>query len=584
MSGISESKRPKERPDNTTTLANGLEPNGLDGSNISLEERLKESDQPQLLTGDLEKGSKEDEDNRNDIRRFDTNEDVSPSLRRRYTDASSLILKAHESKEPLPKMGGGRDYPPSLPDRDLYIVLYDGQDDPLHPYNWRVMKKLLCLTISALSALSVSLGSSMFAEGQQQVQEVFHVGREVATLGTSLYVLGFATGPIVWGPFSELYGRKIVMVLSNIGFIAFAFGCAAAKDIQTVMLCRFFGGCIGAAPLVTSPAILADLYTGVNRGQVMAFFAMVLFGGPMVGPIIGAFATKNPHLGWRWTSYISAFISCLALAMTVLLLPETSHQVILSYKAEKLRRRTGNWGIQSAQEEISLSMKEIVQKNISRPIVMLLTEPILFLITLYNSFIYGLLYLLLTAMPLIFQGRYHFKLGIDVLPYIGILIGTTIGAVINVLVEEFISNRLKKTDSKYIPEYRLIPMMIGSVPFCGGLFWFCWGGDFPETVHWIVPTIGGAFVGLGLLLIFLPCFNYIIDCYLFFAASALAGNTFMRSVFGGVFPLFSYQMFVKMQIKYAGTLLGCVAAVLIPVPILFYKYGHIIRKRSSYAS
>ena len=546
------------------------------------EKGLQENDKQRLFREDIISGNEEGDNE--DIRRYDTNNDVSISMSRRNTGASSLILKAQESKKALPKMGGERDYPPPLPDRSLYIVLYDGQDDPIHPFNWGAIKKVECLIISILSALSVSLGSSMFAEGQQEVQQAFHIGREVATLGTTLYVLGFATGPIVWGPFSELYGRKIVMIMSNIGFIAFAFGCATAKDVQTLMLCRFFGGCIGAAPFVVSPAILADLYTGVLRGEFMALFAMVLFGGPMIGPIIGAFATKNQHLGWRWTSYISAFISCLALVLTIFFMPETSHQIILSFKAENLRRRTGNWGIHAAQEELSLSVKEIVEKNIARPLMMLFTEQIILWITIYNAFIYGLLYLLLTAMPLIFQGRYHFRVGVDVLPYISILIGTSLGSLVNVCTEDIISRRLKKTGGTYVAEYRLIPMMIGSVPFCGGLFWLCWAGDFPEHVHWIVPTVGGAFVGFGFLLIFLPCLNYIIDCYLFFAASALAANTFLRSVFGGVFPLFAYQMFVNMKIKYAGTLLGCVAAVLIPVPILFYRYGHIIRKKSSYAN
>ena len=191
--------------------------------------------------------------------------------------------------------------------------------------------------------------------------------------------------------------------------------------------------------------------------------------------------------------------------------------------------------------------------------------------------------MLLTAIPIIFQGQYKWKTGVDVLPYLGVFIGTSIGAIANVIMDSRIQARLQKTGQKYVAEFRLIPMMVGSIPFCFGLFWLCWSGNYGARVHWIVPTIGGAFVGMGLLLIFLPCLNYIIDCYLLFAASAIAANTIMRSLVGAVCPLFTYQMFTNMHINWAGTLLGCVAAILIPVPFLFYKYGHLIREKSSYA-
>jgi DHA1 family multidrug resistance protein-like MFS transporter len=83
--------------------------------------------------------------------------------------------------------------------------------------------------------------------------------------------------------------------------------------------------------------------------------------------------------------------------------------------------------------------------------------------------------------------------------------------------------------------------------------------------------------------IFLQAINYLVDAYLMFAASALAGNTLLRSLCGAGFPLFARQMFTGMGIQWAATLLGCVAVVLAPIPFLFYVYGHKIRQRSAYA-
>ncbi|KAK6458477.1 putative transporter [Scheffersomyces xylosifermentans] len=538
-----------------------------------------------FVGGDLELGVDEDviPIGGDELSRYESNTNASRSLSRRMTNADELIEAANKTDEPLPKMGNDRPYPPALPDRSPYVVAYDGPNDPIHPHNFPLWKKVAYSASVGMAALSVSMGSALFAEGSAQLVEQFHIGSVTATLGTSLFVLGFASGPIIYGPLSELFGRKIVMIISSFGYMCFSFAVATSKDIQSIMICRFFAGFVGAAPLVVAAAVMADLFSAKARGTAIAVFAMILFGGPMLAPIIGGFIVKNESLGWRWTSYLCGIIGALSLFMNSFILEETHHAIILVRKAEILRRRTGNWGIFAPQEEISLSMKEIVEKNITRPLVMLFTEPILFLITLYNAFIYGMLYLFLTAIPLIFMGQYHFAQGIAELPYLAMLIGTFLGGLVIIYFEKRYNIAMDNNGGKPVPEERLPPMMIGSFFFAGGIFWLGWAGAYPQNVHWMVPTVGAGFVGFGLILIFLPCMNYIIDCYLFFAASALAGNTFLRSAFGAVFPLFARQMFVNMKIQWASTLLGCIAIIMIPVPFLFYKFGRTLRDKSKFA-
>jgi DHA1 family multidrug resistance protein-like MFS transporter len=111
---------------------------------------------------------------------------------------------------------------------------------------------------------------------------------------------------------------------------------------------------------------------------------------------------------------------------------------------------------------------------------------------------------------------------------------------------------------------------------------FGWTG-YSGNVHWIVPVLSGLFTGFGIFSIFLSLLNYIVDAYLMFAASAIAANTFMRSIFGGIFPLFATQMFEGMGIQWASTLIGAVAVVLAPMPVFFYLYGKKIRAKSKFA-
>ena len=265
------------------------------------------------------------------------------------------------------------------------------------------------------------------------------------------------------------------------------------------------------------------------------------------------------------------------------LFPETYPPIILVNKASELRRRTKNWGIHAKQEEIEVDVRELLTKNVSRPIRILFTEPIVLLITIYMSFIYGLLYLFLTAYALVFQGEYGFNEGVGGLPYFGMIAGQLIAFAYVVAANGAYVRKLEANNNIPVPEWRLPVAIAGGVSFGAGLFWFGWTGYRGHVVHWIVPTLSGLLTGFGLFSIFLSLLNYIVDAYLMFAASALAANTFMRSGFGAVFPLFATYMFNGMGIQWASTLLGCVALVLVPLPIVFLLYGKKIREKSHFA-
>lgn len=507
----------------------------------------------------------------------------SRTLSRKMMNTDKLLQEANETDIPLPLMGGGRDYPPPLPHREQYEVSFDSPEDPSIPLNWSTKRKLRSAIPACINAFSITMASAMWAQASPDIMKIYHIGNTTAALGTSLFVLGFASGPVIFGPLSEVYGRKPVMVGSSLVYVCFSFAFASAKDIQTIMICRFFAGMTGSSSLVVSPAILSDFYKAEVRGIAITIFGALLFAGPMLGPFMGGFTTVNEHLGWRWTGYFCGIVAVIGLIACTFFLEESHHAIVLVQKAETLRRRTGNWGIYAPHEEIKLTFKEMLENNIMRPVKMLVSEPILLLITIYNAFVYAILYMFLTVVPLVFGGRYHFKTGVAELPYVGMFIGCVIGGVSIVLIEFELKKRLKKLGVPLSPETKLIPMMVGGPLFCIGLFWVGWTGAYAEHVHWIVPTIGLGCLGIGLFMVFLPCLTYIIDCYLFFAASALAGNTLLRSGLAAAFPLFSRQMFLNMKIQWAATLLGCFALVMIPVPIVFYLFGKRLRQRSKYA-
>jgi DHA1 family multidrug resistance protein-like MFS transporter len=158
---------------------------------------------------------------------------------------------------------------------------------------------MVIFTVLVFNALSATFASSIFSAASTTVGQKFHVGREVVTLGTSLFVLGYAFGPIAWAPLSELYGRRLPVILASFAFGVFNIGVAVAKDLQTVLICRFFAGLFGSCALTLVPAVFADMFDNGKRGLAVAAFSAAVFNGPLCGPLVGGFITKS-YLGWRW--------------------------------------------------------------------------------------------------------------------------------------------------------------------------------------------------------------------------------------------------------------------------------------------
>lgn len=365
------------------------------------------------------------------------------------------------------------------------------------------------------------------------------------------------------------------------GFGVFSIAVAVAKDLQTVLICRFWGGFFGACPLAVVAAVFSDMFNNRVRGMAITVFSIMVFSGPLMAPFVGGFITIS-YLGWRWTEYLVAIIGFFCFTLNLFFLEETYPPVILVSKAAELRRRTKNWGIHAKQEEIEIDLRELLEKNFSRPLRMLVSEPIVLLISIYMAFVYGLLYLMLTAYPIVFQRLHGMNPGVGGLPFFGMITGELLAGIAIFARQAGYQRKLKANNDHPIPEWRLPEVIAGGISFSGGLFWFAWTGFTPK-IHWIVPTLSGLMTGFGIMSIFLQSLNYLVDAYLFFAASAIAANTFLRSLCGAIFPLFATYMFDAMGVQWAGTLLGCVAAVLVPVPVWFYLRGGKIREKSKFA-
>jgi MFS transporter, DHA1 family, multidrug resistance protein len=363
-------------------------------------------------------------------------------------------------------------------------------------------------------------------------------------------------------------------------FGIFNIATAVGKDLQTVLICRFFSGFMASSSFTVVPGVYADIFDNRFRGTANALFSVAVFCGPLLSPFIGGIIVVS-GVAWRWTAYITAIMGFLSLLFQLISLEETYPPVVLVHKADRMRRETKNWAWHAKQEELELSLKKLWEQNLSRPIRMLFTEPIVLCLSVYVAFIYALLYLFLELYPAIFREVYGMRQGVAELTYFGMIVGQCIAGLLIVLDQPSYNKKLLASNNVPIPEWRLPFAMAGGIAFPVGLFWLSWTG-YTGHIHWIVPTLSGLLTGFGILTIFQQCLNYLIDAYLKFAASAVAANTFLRSFLAAGSPLFANYMIKGLGVQWAGTLLGGVAVLLMPMPFLFYYKGPAIRAKSSF--
>lgn len=332
-----------------------------------------------------------------------------------------------------------------------------------------ILDRVFISTLVCSGTFIVSLTSAIFAPGIDEASKAFGVSTVVGTLGTSLYVLGFSFGPVIWAPASELKGRKWPLTIAMIAGGIFTIASAVAKDIQTLIICRFFAGMCGASQLTVVPGVLADLYDNSTRGAAISVYALTVFVGPFMAPFLGGFIASS-QLGWRWTLYIPAILSLVNGALSVLFLDETYPPCLLVAKAVAIRNESSNWGIH-ARQEVGIDLVDLVEKYFTRPLKLLFMQPIILVVSLYMSFIYGLVYALLEAYPYVFETVYGMTPGVAGLMFIGLIIGVALACTLILCMQATYRRKLAENKGVPVPEWRLAPTLLGAPVFTIGIFW-----------------------------------------------------------------------------------------------------------------
>lgn len=439
---------------------------------------------------------------------------------------------------------------------DPFLVTWSGnpEDDTENvqltasPFQKTVYTVVVCF-----ATVVVTCSSSVYSMTMPSIAHEFGIeqtdrGRTTVALGMTLYLLGMAIGPLFYAPFSETYGRKPVYTFSFLTALAANFGCAFAPTLAGMLGFRFLTGLFGSGFIGVAAGSISDLYaTSVEMQVPSMLFTCSPVIGPVVGPILaGAIISDSEDVGrhsekWRWVFHAISVALTVSYLLVALVVPETCLIKLLGKKAQRIRKRTGDWRYHTLKNINTNSSTGLfvvgakVYQILKKPFVLLYNEPMLALLCGYSGLLLAVMYLFFVSYPRVFSRVYGFSTYHVGLAFCGLLVGS-LTAIPSVWVSCWYIKRIafpkaekskevtgsrvvfddvkhdeKQTDPDYFtktemesgcndqesecvyePEYQLFQTICGSFVVPIGLFIFAWSAT--PHVPWIVPVVGGGIV------------------------------------------------------------------------------------------
>lgn len=152
----------------------------------------------------------------------------------------------------------------------------------------------------------------MFAPAVPRIMVEFgSTSSVVATFIVSIYFIGYALGPLLFAPLSEIYGRVYIYHVGNFLFVLTCVGAALSTDTGMLLAFRLLMGAFGSAPTTVGVGSIIDMIQLEWRGRAVSIWAMGPLLGPCIGPVIGGYIIQS--IGWRWVYWILAIAVCVCM-------------------------------------------------------------------------------------------------------------------------------------------------------------------------------------------------------------------------------------------------------------------------------
>ncbi|OCH85958.1 MFS general substrate transporter [Obba rivulosa] len=438
----------------------------------------------------------------------------------------------------------------------------------LNPQNWSKKRKWINVGLIAVQGTLSPVSSTLLAVGQFQVDESLGVTSSyISALPVAMFVLGLGLGPLYLAPLSEMYGRRMVYIVNFGIFAILNVGCALVHNDAALIVLRLLAGLTGSAGPSLGGGTIGDMFKREDRGGAQAAYGFGPTFGPAIGGLIGGYIADRA--GWRWLLWVTAIAAGVTTLASALLLRETYAPYLLARLHGKRSAPTSTGGFLHA---------------FTRPLRMLLFAPISTAMSFYMALIYGILYLHLVTIPLLFgpiplYGLFTYKWanGNEGLAYLGAGTGCLLSLVCCVLTLNRSYRYLCRKYGEQKPEYRMPFMQLGMLLTPGGLFMYGWTAH--AQLPFIVPLIGAGIFAFGMLITYICIQTYLVDAFGEYAASALAATIVLRSIGGALLSIFGANLYKSLGYGWGSSLLAFICVAALPIPTVLWFYGERLRAR-----
>ncbi|KAG9522882.1 MFS multidrug transporter-like protein, partial [Aureobasidium melanogenum] len=475
-----------------------------------------------------------------------------------------------EYSTPTDKTGSEVSQEPS----DPLLVTWNGAEDPANPYNWPAWRKWTVTLLTSCGGLVTLMTGTMMAPALGQISRDLHTTESTTQMTLSIYVLSFAFGPMVLAPMTEVFGRKPVWLVSGCFYVLWNTVCGFSHSNGLMIASRFFAGLGASAEFAVTNPVLSDCWLSEQRGHSFSISTFIPLLGPAIGPILGGFISGS--VGWRWLFWVLSIFDGVLMVCTFIIFPETHAGTILGRKAKALREQTGEQ-YYTEYDQGNLALSKRLAISLTRPCRLLLTQPIIQLMSLFLAYNFGILYIVLSTFATLWTDRYGQTLSDSGLHYIALAIGYTVAAQVGARITDRVWKHLKaRAGGETQPEYRVPLMFPGAIIIPIGLFWYGWTAQ--KKLIWILPDIGIAIFGCGIIIGTQAMQAYVMDSFRKHVASASAASQLLRSITGFAFPLFAPSLYAKLGYGWGNSLLAFIfIGIGIPAPLILWKYGARLR-------
>lgn len=392
--------------------------------------------------------------------------------------------------------------------------------DPAHPTHWSWPKKWFIIVVYCLLQVFVTMTSTSWVSVEFLIQERYGTGIQVTTLGQSMFIVGTAVGPAFLGPLSDISGRRWVYVASIFVYALCNIGIALALSFPMMVIFMFLAGAAGSTALSNVAGTIADLYGDAdNAGQAMSLFVATANIGASLGSPVGEWVAENTHMGLNWLFWLNVIIGG-AFALCLVFIPETLPRVVIQQQAKKASGVGEDTFQRDAIVETKISIVREIWFVFSMALRIMLTEPIVISLGLYNGFAYGLLFLYLDGVFDVFvdnNGLSHIAAD---LTYLNFVAGVIVLFCFMPIQTWFYARDRARHGGRGRPEARFLTSLVFVWGFPISLFWFAFTSN-GKTSFWS-PVVAGGLLAFCDPLLYLSMLNYITDSYPNVAASAIA--------------------------------------------------------------